>query len=205
MNDLVYKYKNNLYLNITNRCTSNCPYCIKNKWDWNYRSYNLKLDKEPAPEEIINEIKTAMNKHKSLEEFIFCGYGEPFLRLDVVKEVSGFIKSVNKPVRINTNGHANLIHKRDICPELKGLVDKISISLNGDTSEKYYEINKPVFGIETFNAVLQFITSCKKYIPDITVTAVEMEGINIENCREIARKLDIKFMVRPFLDEYETK
>ena len=37
------------------------------------------------------------------------------------------------PVRINTNGHANLFLGRDVTPELAGRIDTISISLNGST------------------------------------------------------------------------
>ncbi|MFN3966486.1 MAG: TatD family nuclease-associated radical SAM protein [Endomicrobiia bacterium] len=197
---IVYKYKNNLYINITNRCTMHCSYCIKYKWKWKFRGYNLKLNREPTYREIISAINRNL---RGVKEYVFCGYGEPTIRFELLKKVAGYLKRKNKIVRINTNGHGNLINKRNICPEMKGLIDKISISLNADTPEKYFVLHRPKFGQKTFNSVLSFIKECKKYIPEVIMTTINLPDIDIRKCQKIAEKLKVKFVVRPYLEEYE--
>lgn len=194
---IVYPFKGNLYLNITNRCTMRCKYCIKHKWKWNFRGYNLRLNHEPSAEEVMEAIEKF--KDKNFNEVVFCGYGEPLMRLDIIKKVSKLLKQKKYIVRINTNGHGNLIYKKNICPELKGIIDKISISLNGHNADLYYQLHKPKYGKKTFYKVIDFIKECKKYIPHVTITTVEHPDIDIEECRKIAQKLKVDFIVRPYL------
>jgi TatD DNase family protein len=129
---------------------------------------------------------------------VFCGYGEPLLRLDVVKAVSAEVKRHGGKVRIDTNGHANLIHKRNVLPELAGLVDAVSVSLNAQNSEIYEKLTQPKFGSITYEAVKEFIHEAKKYIPDVTATVVSAPGVDIEACRKIAEELGAKFRVREY-------
>jgi len=197
---IVYRYKNNLYINITNRCTMRCNYCIKYKWKWKFRGYYLKLKKEPGYREIISAINKNLN---DIKEYVFCGYGEPTIRFELLKKIARYLKKKNKIVRINTNGHGNLINKRNICPEMKGMIDKISISLNAENPQKYFLLHRPKFGIKTFNSVLNFIKECKKHIPEVVITAVNLPNVDIKKCKKIAEKLGVKFVVRPYLDEYE--
>lgn len=175
-----------------------CKYCIKYKWKWNFRGmYNLKLDHEPSVEEIMESIEKF--KDENFNEIVFCGYGEPLMRLKIVKEVSRLLKQKKYIVRINTNGHGNLIYKKNICPELKGIVDKICVSLNGHDADSYYQLHKPKYGRKTFYKVIEFIKECKKYIPEVTITTIEHPDIDIERCKKIAENLKVNFIVRPFL------
>lgn len=206
---IVYPYKNNLYINLTNRCTAECVYCIKRSWQGLFRGHSLHITQEPGTQEVLD----AINKYPrgTLKEFVFCGYGEPFIRIEVLKEIAKYLKEQGYQVRVNTSGHANLIHKRNIVPELKNLVDSISVSLNAENPEQYAALHKPVFGIQTFDAILDFIRECKKIIPQVILTTIElpenfrpgMSGINVEQCRAIARELGVEFRVRPYLDAYE--
>lgn len=207
MNDIVYTYKNNIYLNITNRCTSVCNYCIKYKWNWLFRGYNLRLTREPSLKEILQAINNLLKQKssKKYKEIVFCGYGEPLVRLNIVKKLAKYLKQKEFIVRINTNGHGNLINKRNICPELKGLVDRISISLNGSNPSEYYKFNKPKFGLKTFNSIIKFIKESKKYIKDITITLVALPELNLTNCKKLANNLKIKYKVRPYLNNYQSK
>ncbi|MFH2070931.1 MAG: TatD family nuclease-associated radical SAM protein [Elusimicrobiota bacterium] len=198
--DICYKYKNNLYLNITNRCTMRCPYCIKYRWRWKYRGYNLRLKNEPAAEEIIRAIDSRL---KGIKEAVFCGYGEPTLRLDVIKTVAAHLKKSSVFVRINTNGHGDMINGRNICPELKGIVDRVSISLNVCNARDYYEMHKPVFGMKTFKGVIEFVKECRKYVPEVVITTVRLPGVDIKKCREIARAMGAGFSARKYLRGYE--
>lgn len=190
---ITYRIRDSLYLNITNRCTSECTFCIKNFKDY-VKGHYMRLDKEPSTEEIIE----AIDSPAGYKEIVFCGYGEPLLRLDVVKAVSGWIKKQGGKVRIDTNGHGNLIYKRSIAPELKGLIDSISISLNAETAEKYEKLCRPVFGKKTFEEIQRFIVECKGYIPDVSVTVIDMPAVCIEKCRKIAKELGVGFRVRKY-------
>lgn len=188
--EIAYKIRDNLYLNITNRCTSKCIFCVRFNTDF-VKGHNLKLKNEPTEE----ELKKAIGDPKEYKEIVFCGYGEPLLRLDVIKSVASWIREKGGRVRINTNGHGNLIHKRNILPELQGLVDSISVSLDAQNEETYQKICRPAFK-NAFAEVVNFIKEAKKYIPDVQVTVVTAEGVDIDKCREIADSLGVKLRVR---------
>lgn len=187
---IAYRIRDSLYLNITNRCTNRCSFCIRFHSD-HVKGYNLRLGEEPT----VAELKTAIGEPAAYREVVFCGYGEPLLRLDVVKELSVWIKQKGGSVRINTNGHGSLIHKRNILPELKGIVDSVSVSLDAHDTKTYERICMPAFK-NAFGEVKAFIREAKKYIPDVQVTVVEMEGVDVQKCREIAEELSVKLRLR---------
>ncbi len=188
--EIAYRIRDSLYLNVTNRCTSKCTFCVKFHTDF-VKGHKLRLEHEPAEE----ELKDAIGEPTKYKEIVFCGYGEPLLRLDVVKSVASWVKGKGGKVRINTNGHGNLIHKRNILPELQGLVDSISISLDAQDEETYNRICRPAFK-NAFNEVVNFIKEAKKYIPDVTATVVTAEGVDVDKCKEITDSLGVKLRVR---------
>lgn len=187
---IAYRIRDSLYLNITNRCTNRCSFCIKFHSDY-VKGHNLRLSDEPTEE----EIKAAIGNPSQYKEVVFCGYGEPFLRLDIVKSIAVWIKERGGIVRINTNGHGNLINHRNILPELKGIVDFISVSLDAHDEETYNRICAPAFK-NAFQEVLSFIKEAKKYIPGVYATVVEMEEVDLTKCRSLAEELGIKLRVR---------
>lgn len=197
MNTLSYQYLDSLYLNITNRCMMACPYCIKQKWAGNFRGHSLKLDAEPTSQEVINSIGDDITKYK---EIIFCGYGDSLIRLKEVIEISTWLKSKNATVRINTAGLANRYHKRNILPELKGLVDIISISLNGTNPQEHNRLNNPMFAEESFDEIINFAKLAKQYIPLVVITAVELHNLDVSKVEQIAKSIDVSFRARPYLD-----
>jgi TatD DNase family protein len=188
--EIAYKIRDTLYLNITNRCTNECSFCIRFHSDY-VKGHNLRISEEPAEE----ELKEAIGNPSLYKEIVFCGYGEPFLRLDIVKNVASWIKQNNGRVRINTNGHGNIINERNILPELKGIVDSVSISLDAHDEETYNRICKPSFK-NAYKEILSFITEAKKFIPDVRITVVTVEGVDIDKCRQIAEDLGVGFRVR---------
>ncbi len=202
--DIVYPYKENLYINLTNRCPARCCFCIKYKWGYRFRGYNLKLSSEPTAEEVIKLLQTKFLPHK-YKEVVFCGYGEPFLRLETLKRIAQWLKKKKSKVRVDTIGYANLIYKRNILPEIKKLFDAISISLNAENEEKYLTLCRPKYGKGTYPAVLDFIFQCKKYLPHVVVTAIAMPGIDLDKCSKIADSLGVEFRSRPYLTKYEEK
>lgn len=187
---ITYKIRRSLYLNITNRCTNRCSFCIRYHSDF-VKGHMLRLRQEPSPE----EIKSQIGDPKRYKEIVFCGYGEPLIRLDLVKDVASWIKSNGGRVRINTNGHGNLIHGRDILPELQGLVDSISISLDAHDEETYERLCAPAFK-GAFRAVLEFIKESVRYIPDVELSVVDIEGVDLKKCKEIADSLGVRLRVR---------
>lgn len=188
--EIAYKIRDTLYLNITNRCTNICKFCIRFHTDY-VKGHNLRLEKEPTVQEVIK----AIGNPKDYKEIVFCGYGEPFLRLDLIKEVASWIKLNGGKVRINTNGHGNIIHGRKVLPELKGLIDSISISLNAADKDTYNKICNPRYP-NAYEEVLEFIQDAKKYVPDVRVTVVDLPEVDILKCEEIAKQLSVKFKVR---------
>jgi len=188
--EIAYRIRDSLYLNVTNRCTSKCTFCVKFHTDF-VKGHKLRLEHEPTEE----ELKNAIGDPTEYKEVVFCGYGEPLLRLDAVKSVASWVKGKGGKVRINTNGHGNLIHKRNILPELQGLVDSISISLDAQDEETYNRICRPAFK-NAFNEVVNFIREAKKYIPDVTATVVTAEGVDVDECKEITDSLGVKLRVR---------
>jgi len=187
---IAYKIRDSLYLNITNRCTNQCSFCIRYQSDF-VKGHNLRLENEPTE----RELKEAIGDPSMFKEIVFCGYGEPTLRFDVVKSVSAWIKERGGVVRINTNGQGNLINKRNILPELKGIVDIASVSLNTQDAESYNRICRPVFE-NAFAEIVDFIRKAKKYIADVQATVVEMEGVDIDKCRRLTDELGVKLRVR---------
>lgn len=192
---IAYKIGDSLYLNITNRCTNKCIFCIRN-FAKGVGGYDLWLEREPTTKEIIEAIK----EPEKYKEIVFCGYGEPLLRLQVVLDVASYIKNnyPGIPIRINTNGLGNLIHGEDITPQFKGLIDVVSISLNADNAEKYDKICRSDYGEEAFYSVIEFARKCKNYVPKVILTVVELPEIDIEKCRKIAEELGVGFRVRKF-------
>jgi len=188
--EIAYKIRDSLYLNITNRCTNSCSFCIRTHSDF-VKGHNLRLREEPD----IEALKAAIGEPSAHREVVFCGYGEPLLRLDVLKELSSWIKSRGGRVRINTNGQGNLIHGRNVLPELAALVDSVSVSLDAHDAETYDRLCMPSFK-GAFGAVVDFIREAGRYIPDVEATVVEMEGVDVEKCRALARELSVRLRVR---------
>jgi TatD DNase family protein len=191
---VVYAIRNSLYLNLTNRCSNRCTFCAKNT-SYLVKGHDLKLAREPSAEELIQ----AVGDPRRYQEIVFCGFGEPLLRLDTVKVVAAELKKRGGRVRIDTDGQANLIYGRNILPELKGLVDALSVSLNAENAQKYHHLCRSPFGEKGFQGVLDFIREAKKVVPEVVATIVEMPGVDVEECRKLAEdELGVIFKRRAY-------
>jgi len=197
MNSIVYPIGESLYLNITNRCTNQCPFCIRYKSRKFNQKHQLWLDREPTTEEVVK----AVGDPKKYKQIVFCGYGEPLIRLETVKEVSKALKDKGAKIRIDTNGHANLFYDRNVLPELKGLIDFISISLNAENAQKYHQLCSSYYGEKAYPAVIDFIREAKKCIPEVEATVVDLPIVDKEACRKIAEDLGASFRLRPYYEE----
>jgi TatD DNase family protein len=197
---LTYKLGNNLYINVTGNCTNDCLFCPR-KHNSFLGKYNLRLYSDVSAEDIIREI----DDPSKYDEVVFCGFGEPLLKFDVVKAVATWLKKNHaQRIRIDTNGQANLIYKRNVVPELKGIIDAFSISLNACNADEYQRICRPYLGIRTYDSVVDFIKECKKHFPDVTVSIVEYGGISAEKARYLVEKeLGCRFRMRSYKSDLQ--
>ena len=196
MSNIIYTYNNDLYINLTNKCPCACIFCIRSQRDGVGSADSLWLENEPTAEQVIDEIKKLdLSRY---DEVVFCGFGEPLCALDNLLEILRYLRRENAPhIRINTNGLGDLVNQKQTAPLLEGLVDTISISLNAPDAEKYYEIVRPKFGVESFGAMLAFTADCKKYIKSVKLSIVDTIPLeDIEKCREIAQKIGVYLRVR---------
>jgi TatD family-associated radical SAM protein len=196
---IVYWVNNNLYLNISKKCSNNCYFCIK-KFKNGIKDFNLRLEQEPKFQEVIKQIQKVINE-KNWKEIVFCGFGEPLERLDLVLELTKWIKKkFNKIVRIDTNGQGFLLNKkRDVISELKEAgVDKISISLNAHNKEIYNQICKPIHE-NAYDSILSFIEKSKEASIATFVTVVSIPEMKIEKIKKLANKLGVELVIRQYV------
>ncbi len=192
---VAYRTKESVYVNLTNRCTSRCVFCHREEAPV-INGQDLRLRREPC----AREVREALREDRESEEVVFCGYGEPLLRLGLVKTIAGELKQAGRRIRVNTNGLAELYHGRAVTPELKGLVDEISISLNSADAGQYSKLCRPQEGERAFPALVDFIKGAAKNIPVVTATAVEYPGVDTEACARLAKELGAEFRVRKLVE-----
>ena len=193
---ILYDYEDSLYVNLTNKCPCACVFCIRKETDHVGNSDSLWLDHEPTVEEVKKEFKIFdLNIY---EEIVFCGYGEPLVRINEVVEVAKYIRSIsNIKIRVNTNGLSDLIHNKKTAQMLKDNIDAVSISLNAPNKVKYNEVTKPKFGEKSYEALLDFATDCKKYIKEVNFSVVdEINEKEIQESKELAESMNIPLRVR---------
>lgn len=204
MYTLVYSINNEkspevVYINLTNSCTNSCIFCLREQKDdvcgaemWHDDNYTL--------EDIIEQFK----KFDTPKEVVFCGYGEPFLRKEMMKEFCKYLRN-NYPyikIRVNTNGHANAIYKTNVAEEFKELIDAVSISLNAASEEQYDEICKPKIK-NAYEEVKKFVKTCVDAGMDVSTSIVtgfdKIHHIDADECEKIAKSLGAKFRNREFI------
>lgn len=199
MMTITYPVHNGIYVNMTNRCPCACTFCLRKQSDHVYGSDSLWLEREPTVEEVCESIdKWDLSKYS---EIVFCGYGEPTMRLDDLLKVAAYIKSKsNIPLRINTNGLADLIAGEKVAHKLEGLIDTVSVSLNATNKEDYFKLVRPKFGIDSYDAMLSFTKECTKYVPNVIMTVVDEVTSKEEQkkSREICESIGAKLRVRPY-------
>ena len=196
---ILYEVYDNLYVNLTNKCPCACAFCLRQTRDEMNHSGSLWLGREPGVEEVKAEFdKFDMQKYK---EVVFCGFGEPTERLEDLLEIAAFVKDkFNKPIRINTNGLSDLIWQKDTAPMYKGLVDTVSISLNTPNKERYYELTRSKFGIDSFDAMLNFAGNVSKYVPHVVLSTVAttLTAEEEHQCAQICERLGVTYRIRPW-------
>ncbi len=200
---ILYKVHNNLYVNLTNRCPCACTFCLRQNMDTvsEVDDRSLWLEHEPTYEEILEDFKNY--DMTEFNEVVFCGYGEPTERLDMILKVAAYVKETfGNKVRVNTNGMADLIWEKDTTPDFEGLVDTVSISLNTPNPERYHELVRCKFGMKSFDAMLTFAKNVRKYVPNVVLTTVDTTLTKEEEaqCAKICEELGVTYRIRPWED-----
>ena len=196
-----YRVKDGLYVNLTNRCPCACTFCIRQNGDGVYGSDSLWLEREPTTDEVCASIEANLGDCK---ELVFCGYGEPTERLDVLLEIATWFRMAHPevPIRVNTNGLSDLIAGEPTAHRFKGLVDTMSISLNAPTAEEYAALCRPKFGAAAYQAMLKFAEEVKQYVGTVVLSVVGTDALTSEKeaaCRRIAASLGVTLRVRHFV------
>lgn len=193
---IAYSIRDSLYLNITNRCNLACTFCPKQSGNFEVKGHNLKLAKEPDIEEVFR----AIGDPSGFKEVVFCGYGEPTQRLELVKAIAGRLKKSGvKIVRLDTDGLANLVHGRNVLPELAGLIDSVSVSLNAQNAATYEKVCPSKYGKTAFAAMCSFIREAKGHIPQVVASVVSCPGVDVGAARRFAEEeLKVSFRVREY-------
>ena len=193
--------KRGLYVNITNQCNCDCVFCLRQKKHMAEAS-SLWLRTEPSIEEIKLELTKA--PWNLINEVVFCGFGEPTLRLKELTESLKFVKQnyPGIPTRLNTNGLGELAHGREIASDFENILDVASISLNASTAERYLKLTRAKYGIESYEAMLTFAEHMKKFVPKVVLTIVDHVNSEeeIERCKKISDERGLLLRVRAYED-----
>lgn len=199
MADIIYTYEGSAYMNITNKCPCSCIFCIRSNGDGLGSAESLWLKKDPSIEEIKAEIDSF--DFSPYSEVVFCGYGEPTQALDNLIEAARYLKEkYTLKIRLNSNGLSDLINGKPTAHLLEGVVDSISLSLNAPDAASYQRVTRSKFGEEAYSALLKFAEDCKKYIPSVKFTVVDvLSEEEIEKCKEISEKMGIPLRVRSWI------
>ncbi len=188
-----YTLRDSLYVNLTIRCDADCVFCDR-KGDAVIKGHNLRIEREPTAEEVIREI----GDPRKYGEIVYCGYGEPTIRLEEIKKISRWVKDHSGRTRINTDGHGSVINKRNIVPELVGLIDAVSISLNATDAERYGDLMQ-IDGQRFFPAMIEFARECVKHLPKVIMTIVDLQGVDREKARKLVEEeIGATFQTRPY-------
>jgi len=198
---ITYEVEGALYVNVTNRCSNRCDFCIRQNGDGAYGSESLWLEREPTVAEILASIFS--RNLGSYSELVFCGYGEPTFRLPDITEVAKRVKSEYPAlkIRVNTNGNSDLILGFDTAPMYKGAFDKVSISLNSPTAKGYNQICHSLYGENAFYSMLSFAKRVKLFVPEVAFSVVDefISEEEIEACRALAKECGISLRVRKYI------
>ena len=196
----LYVLDGNLYVNLTNKCSNGCDFCVRNERDSYYGYYLWLKNGDPTVEKVI-AAANAMDLSQ-YKEAVFCGFGEPTYKVNEMVQLCDFFHAKGLSTRLNTNGQGNLINKRDIVPDLKDKIDLVNISLNFSCAEKYQPVCRSQFGLSGFEAILEFARQCKRNEINCRFSIVDCIGEEeVEACKRLAESLHVPLYIRDYITD----
>lgn len=197
----LYVLDGNLYVNLTNKCSNACDFCVRNERTSYYGNYLWLRNGDPTVEKVMS----AANGYGDLTRFkevVFCGFGEPTYKVKEMVALCDYFHAKGLKTRLNTNGQGNLINKRDIVPELKDKIDFVNISLNASCVEKYQPICRSQYGEAGFAGLIEFAKLCKKNGVPCRFSIVDCIGEEeVEACKRLAQSVNIPLYVRAYITD----
>lgn len=195
----VYALDGNLYVNLTNKCSNGCYFCVRNERASYYGNYLWLRHGDPTAEKVVAAL-VGFGDLSGYKELVFCGFGEPTYKVAEMLAVAEYAHSKGLPTRLNTNGQGNLINKREIVSELKGKIDKVNVSLNASCAEKYQPICRSMFGEAGYTAMLDFARQCKRHGIDCRLSVVDVVGEEeVAACKRVADGIGVPLYVRKYI------
>lgn len=197
----VYVLDGNLYINLTNKCSNGCDFCVRNERDSYYGNYLWLRHGDPTPEKVIAQAN-GMGDLSRFNEVVFCGFGEPTYKVAEMVALCDYFHEKGLKTRLNTNGQGNLINKRDIVPDLVDKIDFVNISLNASCVEKYQPICRSQFGEGGFAGLIEFAKLCRKNGVACRFSIVDCIGEEeVEACKRLAESVRIPLYVRKYIQD----
>lgn len=206
---IVYRFQDGVYINLTNRCPNLCTFCIKTKWKMDFHGNNLSLSTgEPSAAEVLAALEKELAK-APFKEVVFCGYGEPTMRLEVLlfvaQTLKGWRAQAKYPpflIRLNTNGLGNLINHKNIVPDLANVLDAVNISLNAQDQTTWRQLVRPEAEYaHGYESVVEFIRLCVQAgFKKVVASCVDKTGADPQAVEKIALSCGAQFYLRSFLD-----
>ena len=191
----------NIYLNLTNKCSNGCDFCVRNERTSYYGNYLWLTKGEPTAQQVIAQIN-GLGDLTKFKEAVFCGFGEPTYRMEVLREVADFLHEKGISTRWNTNGQGNLINTRDIVPELVGKIDLVNVSLNASCYEKYPKVCRSMFREAGFDGMIEFAKSCKRQGINVRFSIVDCIGEEeVEACKRLAASVNVPLYIRDYITD----
>ena len=194
-----YTLDGNLYINLTNKCSNGCDFCVRNERASYYGNYLWLKNGDPTVEKVIAAVN-GFGDLSRFKEVVFCGFGEPTYKVAEMVALCDYFHGKGLSTRLNTNGQGNLINKRDIVPDLKGKIDFVNISLNASCAEKYQPICRSQFGESGFAGLIEFAKLCKRNEINCRFSIVDCIGEEeVEACKRLAESVRIPLYVRKYI------
>ena len=197
----LYTLDGNLYVNLTNKCSNGCDFCVRNERTSYYGNYLWLRHGDPTAEKVI-AAANGMGDLSRFKEAVFCGFGEPTYKIAEMTALCDYFHEKGLKTRLNTNGQGNLINKRDIVPELKGKIDFVNISLNASCAEKYQPICRSQFGEAGFAGLIEFAKLCRRNGVPCRFSIVDCIGEEeVEACKRLAQSVNIPLYIRDYITD----
>ena len=197
----LYTLDGNLYVNLTNKCSNGCDFCVRNERSSYFGNYLWLKNGDPTAEKVIAVAK-GYGDLTRFKEVVFCGFGEPTYRMQEMLALCDYFHEKGLKTRLNTNGQGELINKRDITEEMRGKIDFVNVSLNASNAEKYKKICRSQYGENGFGAMIEFAKHCKKAGIAVRFSIVDCIGEDeVEACKRLAASLSIPLHIRKYITE----
>ena len=197
----VYTLDGNLYINLTNKCSNACDFCVRNERSSYYGNYLWLRNGDPTVEKVISAAN-GFGDLSRFKEVVFCGFGEPTYKVAEMLALCDFFHEKGLKTRLNTNGQGNLINKRDIVPDLKDKIDFVNISLNASCYEKYQPICRSQFKEAGFEGLIEFAKLCRRNGVNCRFSIVDCIGEEeVAACKCLADSVKIPLYVRKYITD----